>query len=128
MLLSHHQLFSAYEHPGPALRNKLAPLLDNGRIRAWLWGHEHKCVVHEPYAGVEYARCIGHGGVPVYAIGDSGVDEPRIEWVEQRAIDGLIERWAVFGFAVADFDGQHVEVRYIDENNELAFQEAFDAG
>jgi hypothetical protein len=64
----------------------------------------------------------------VYAVGDSGVDEPRIEWVEQRAIDGLIERWALFGFAVADFDGPHVEVRYIDENNELAFQEAFDAG
>ena len=127
MLLSHHQLFSAYEHPGPSLRNKLAPLLDDGRIRAWLWGHEHKCVIHEPYAGVEYARCIGHGGVPVYAVGDSGVDEPRIEWVEQRAIDGLIERWALFGFAIADFDGPHVEVRYIDENNELAYEEAFDA-
>jgi hypothetical protein len=84
-------------------------------------------VVHEPYAGVEYARCIGHGGVPVYAIGDSGVDEPRIEWVEQRVIDGLIEHWALFGFAIADFDGPHVTIRYIDENNELAYEEAFSA-
>jgi len=127
MLLSHHQLFSAYEHPGPSLRNKLAPLLDAGRIRAWLWGHEHKCVIHEPYAGVEYARCIGHGGVPVYAVGGADVDEPRIEWVEQRAIDGLVERWALFGFAIADFDGPHVVIRYIDENNELAYEEEFDA-
>lgn len=127
MLLSHHQLFSGYEKPGPSLRNKLAPLLDNRRIRAWFWGHEHKCVVHQPYAGVEYARCVGHGGVPVYAVEASGVDEPRIDWVEQRFLDGLIEKWALFGFAIADFDGPEVVVRYIDENNELAYEEAFGA-
>jgi hypothetical protein len=127
MLLSHHQLFSGYEKPGPSLRKKLAPLLDDGRIRAWFWGHEHRCVVHQPYEGVEYGRCLGHGGVPVYAVGTAETDEPRIDWVEQRFLDGLVEHWALFGFAIADFDGPDVVVRYIDENNELAYEESFSA-
>jgi hypothetical protein len=127
MLLSHHQLFSGWEKPGPYLRNTLKPLLDAGRIRAWFWGHEHKCVVHQPFEGVQYGRCVGHGGVPVYAVGAPENAEPQIEWVEQRAIDGFVERWALFGFAVLDFDGPHVTVSYIDEFGQLAHQEAFDA-
>ena len=42
-------------------------------------------------------------------------------------MNGLIERWALFGFAIADFDGPDVVVRYIDENNELAYDESFSA-
>ncbi|MEE6178704.1 metallophosphoesterase family protein [Mycobacterium sp. 050134] len=127
MLLSHHQLFSGWETPGPYLRDILKPLLDAGRIRAWFWGHEHKCVVHRPYAGVEYGRCVGHGGVPVYAIGSPKHQLPGIDWVEQRAIDGFVERWALFGFAVLDFDGPSVRVSYIDEFGQLAHEESFDA-
>jgi hypothetical protein len=127
MLLSHHQLFSGWEKPGPYLRDTLQPLLDAGRIRAWFWGHEHKCVVHQPFEGVQYGRCVGHGGVPVYAVGEPTNAEPQVDWVEQRAIDGFVERWALFGFAVLDFDGPHVSVSYIDEYGQLAHQEAFDA-
>jgi len=127
MLLSHHQLFSSYERPGPYLRDELAPLLDGGRIRAWFWGHEHKCVIHEPYDGLPYGRCLGHGGVPVYAVDEAKHSEPAVKWVERRAIDGFIEQWAVFGFAVLDFDGAHVEVSYIDEFGDVAYTEAFDA-
>src|SRR3712207_8108115 len=53
------------ESIGPFLQSEVQPLLDAGRIRSWFWGHEHKCVAYQPFAGVEYARCVGHGGVPV---------------------------------------------------------------
>ena len=127
MLLSHHQLFSGYEKPGPWLRAQLAPLLAAERIRAWFWGHEHKCVVHQPHEGVEYGRCIGHGGVPVYAVGAAETASRESNGLNERFLDRQIERWAVFGSAVADFDGPDVVVRYIDENNELAYEESFSA-
>jgi hypothetical protein len=63
----------------------------------------------------------------VYAVGTAETDEPQIDWVEQRFLDGLVERWALFGFAIADFDGPDVVVSYIDENNELAYEESFSA-
>jgi hypothetical protein len=127
MLLSHHQLFSNYERVGPYLREKLEPLLKGDRIRAWFWGHEHKCVVHEPYEHVPYARCVGHGGVPVYPVKDPSDQSPEVTWVEQRAFDGWWEQWALFGFAVADIDGPEVRVMYIDENGERPFDEEFAA-
>jgi hypothetical protein len=127
MLLSHHPLFSAYESTGPYLREKLSPLLDTDRIRAWFWGHEHKCVVYEPYGGVAFGRCVGHGGVPVYEVGEPTRTDPVVDWVEDRGIEAFMERWALFGFAVADFDGTHVSVRYIDENGQQAHEESFDA-
>lgn len=129
MLLSHHQLFSAYESVGPYMQSRLQPLLDAGRIRAWLWGHEHKCIAYEPFGGVEYGRCIGHGGVPVYPVRDPEDRDPRVAWVEQDWFDGWIERWALMGFAVLDFDGPAVQVRYIDETgDEKLFADQMTAG
>ena len=67
MLLSHHQLFSAYKPDVRAtLEPKLRGVLDADRIRAWFWGHEHRCMLYDPHEHVAAARCIGHGGVPVY--------------------------------------------------------------
>ncbi len=129
MLLSHHQLFSAYESVGPYLQSRLKPLLDNGRIRAWLWGHEHKCIAYEPFGGVEYSRCIGHGGVPVYPVPEPPDADPRVAWVERDWFDGWIERWALMGFAILDFDGADVQVRYIDETgDEKRFADHITAG
>ena len=125
MLLSHHQPFSSYQTPGTYLCTKLQPLLDTGRIRAWFWGHEHKCVVHKPYAGVEYGRCVGHGGVPVHAVGQPKHAQPQVDWVEQGAVNWLFRRWAVFGFAVADFEGPDVVVSYFNEYGGLAYREVW---
>ena len=68
LLLSHHQIFSSYEKSKgeSKLLTKIRPVLDTGRVRSWFWGHEHRCVLYKPHEKVEYARCIGHGGVPVY--------------------------------------------------------------
>lgn len=66
LLFSHHQLFSRFDDQGPRLAAELGGLLQSGRIFAWYWGHEHRCVLYEPdprYGGL-LGRCLGHGGMP----------------------------------------------------------------
>lgn len=118
LLLSHHQLYSAHEwrssHP---IDDVLQPVLETGRVRAWFWGHEHRCTLYGAHRGVAFGRCIGHGGVPVYMWqrADATVKPPPI--YEYRAfLQDRLARWALFGFAVLDFDGPTIVVRYIDEN------------
>jgi hypothetical protein len=67
ILLSHHQLFSAYEDIGktPVNRKLLSQLQDIlPKITAWFWGHEHNLVIYGKYLSV-LGRCIGHGAFPV---------------------------------------------------------------
>jgi hypothetical protein len=117
MLLSHHQYLPAYEpHDiGPILPRKLAPLIAGDGVDAWFWGHEHRCLGFDPAPGVRFARCIGHGGVPVVAH-DANAPYPRgVTWEERDflAKDGF--HWGRFGFAVLDFAGGEVQVRYMNE-------------
>jgi Calcineurin-like phosphoesterase len=77
ILLSHHQLFSAYSPIGPidksGKRSPINPRLHAAfkqmsatkDVAAWFWGHEHTLSIYEPYAGLSRGRCIGHGAVPV---------------------------------------------------------------
>ena len=76
MLLSHHQLVSAYDlgDLGTVLPYKLEPLLKSGRISAWLWGHEHRCMAFAP------AEVAGHA-----------LHRPR-----RRADSGLVDEAAPF--------------------------------
>jgi Calcineurin-like phosphoesterase len=128
MLLSHHQLYSEYdkEDLGTQLGDKLGPLLKAGRVIAWLWGHEHRCMTFEQVDGVAYPRCIGHGGIPVIMsrtfdghYGEKGIWEERHFYVE----DGY--HWARFGFAVLDFDGAHVDVTYFNDTGDPVHEEQF---
>jgi Calcineurin-like phosphoesterase len=66
LLFSHHQLFSRFDGQGPKLAAKLGELLGSGKILAWYWGHEHRCVLYEPDPryGNLLGRCLGHGGMP----------------------------------------------------------------
>lgn len=65
VLFSHHQLFSRLEDQGLKLLEKLGPLLASGKVGAWYWGHEHRCVVYDPHPAFGFlGRCIGHGGIP----------------------------------------------------------------
>ena len=132
MLLSHHPLFSAYskEKPGTYLAEQLDPLLTDRRVKAWFWGHEHKCIVYAgANQGVSHARCVGHGGVPVYAVKPPQAKPglPKVEWYEDRSVNEWPEHWAYFGFAVIDFHGPQVTVRYIDQYGEEAHKETFSA-
>lgn len=116
MLLSHHQLFSAYEKPCEPLRKKISPFLERHPVDVWFWGHEHRCVLYKEHQGVKNARLIGNGGVPVYMTHreDEALKEPAI-YEYRKFIDGGFEKWAYFGFAVVDLDGKKAAVRYIDE-------------
>jgi hypothetical protein len=79
ILLSHHQLFSAFSQIGPRdVTGKLNPvnpelkktydqLRGTGKpIVAWFWGHEHNLCVYKPYHDLTRGRCLGHGAIPVF--------------------------------------------------------------
>lgn len=128
MLLSHHQLISAYDQHdvGKILPAKLGPVLDSGRVAAWLWGHEHRCMGFEETSGVKILRCIGHGGVPVlmtHAEQDP-VPSPGT-WEERGFLEDKGERWARFGFAILDLAGDHIDVRYRDDQGSTTRSETF---
>ncbi|MEY2517421.1 MAG: hypothetical protein QOJ89_4779 [bacterium] len=114
MLLSHHQLVSSYDlgDLGTVLPHRLAPLLDAKRIDAWLWGHEHRCMGFDAVHGIEFLRCIGHGGIPVPATAEDAKIPPPGAWQEFGSFEENDARWNSFGFAVLDFDGPRVGVRY----------------
>jgi calcineurin-like phosphoesterase family protein len=74
ILLSHHQLFSAFSPIGPQdngdrsmntlLHSQFGDVLD--QVEAWLWGHEHNLEIYAPYMGLKRGRCIGCSAVPVF--------------------------------------------------------------
>jgi hypothetical protein len=67
VLFSHHQPFSLLDSQGPRLVAKLSEWLGAGRVFAWYWGHEHRCLFYEPHpAWSFFGRCIGHSGYPYF--------------------------------------------------------------
>ena len=79
ILLSHHQLFSAFEQIGgawqnPYLTGSLAAWMGADPapdVAAWLWGHEHVLQVYQvPGSLPVLGRCVGNGAFPVFT--DSG--------------------------------------------------------
>lgn len=117
LLLSHHQLFSTWEKAGAHLQNTIAPALASKRIKVWFWGHEHRCVIYKPHMGVDFGRCIGHGGVPVYnwRKQKDPYPDPAV-WEYRDRLPGKLQPWAYMGFAVLDFDGPKIDVKYYNEN------------
>jgi hypothetical protein len=113
LLLSHHQLFSAYEEGAEEVAEKLRKVLDAGSVHSWIWGHEHRCVLYKPHGGLRFAACLGNGGVPVYMKHDEDDPLPAPADYEYRE---RLREWALFGFAILDFEDDRIEMRLIDEN------------
>jgi 3',5'-cyclic AMP phosphodiesterase CpdA len=121
-LFSHHQLFSAHEKGAAKLQEKIEPVLATGRIDAWFWGHEHRCIQYDEteWKGhrVGFSSCVGHGGIPEYLVMKEGDPKPKPPWAYEYLTqygDGP-EPWDTFGFAVLELNNQKMRVRYIDEN------------
>ena len=129
ILLSHHQLFSAFSQIGPAnpdgsltacnprLLASFNRFVDAapGRIAAWFWGHEHNLCVYEPYLSLAVGRCVGHGAVPVfttdspYAVLGRIVNPPKLKSVRLDTDDHVymhgftIIRLGTDGSAAAEY-------------------------
>jgi 3',5'-cyclic AMP phosphodiesterase CpdA len=121
ILLTHHQLFSAYERGADRMRDRLASVLP---VTAWFWGHEHRCVVYDRNRDVHHPRLVGHGGIPVRA-GGPAPDRVRapIVYEYEDSFPWEFSRLRYFGFCVLDFDGPVVCVRYINENGHEHYAE-----
>jgi Calcineurin-like phosphoesterase len=125
MLLTHHQPFSAFEEVKHPFLEQLKPAFDVRPVDAWLWGHEHMCCVYQPnlmpYLG--FGSCIGHGGVPIIAPTDAPPAD-RVKWrFEESEVHEGGDVWLLFGFAVLDFAGPAVDIRYYDQHGQQAGEE-----
>jgi hypothetical protein len=117
VLLSHHQLFSAFDEP-TMLDEKIGEFLRGHRVHAWFWGHEHRCTLYKPAPEVTHARCIGNGGVPAYVSSPDAVKRPElVEFDFEEAYHETYRGRQVllFAFAVLEFDGPNLQVTYVNE-------------
>ena len=91
ILLSHHQLFTAFAPIGaagsrapelqaynPRLLETFEAALRADKVMAWFWGHEHNLCIYEPYGPLARGRCIGHGAIPVLCDDDPYGASPEI--------------------------------------------------
>lgn len=121
ILLSHHQLFSAYESidKGPVnqkLFGQLSPQVLPGAT-AWFWGHEHNLTVYQRYLGT-LGRCLGCSAVPV-AVSSLDLDRPEFPDVPREPVrlgnDGALYHRA---YALVDLDGPRATVTYWQDSDE----------
>jgi len=119
ILLSHHQLFAAFEDicgksTNDKLNAQLAPLLPG--VDMWFWGHEHNLVIYEKYMGI-LARCIGHGAFPI------GVGEvPAKPKFPDVPVNGLTlgDNGVFFnhGYVMIELAGGDATVSYYQDSDE----------
>jgi 3',5'-cyclic AMP phosphodiesterase CpdA len=137
MLLSHHQPFSAYDaEVSQAMTEKVQNAVPAGRsIDAWIWGHEHRCTVYgnRPKPWLKFGSCVGNGGVPqllpdppLAPLPDDAAHAP-LTWAYEGDEPADGNNWLRFGFAVLDFDGANVTIRYVDEHNNEVHKLALDS-
>jgi Calcineurin-like phosphoesterase len=140
ILVSHHQLFSAFSQIGkaradgsflsynPNLLALFKRLKAKGQIAAWLWGHEHNLCIYEPYLGLDRGRCIGHGAIPIfeeekpYDVLTGLVDVPLLVADTQLKVsDGAYEH----GFAMVSLGraGGKTKVEYFTERGAMHDEE-----
>jgi 3',5'-cyclic AMP phosphodiesterase CpdA len=127
ILLTHHQLLSVYDQVPGRLRARLGPTLREHPADAWFWGHEHRCLLYAPDPLVRWPRCIGHGGIPMLVPPPNAPLPAGVEYEYRQATVLGPDRWGLFGFAVLDFQGSAVLVRYVNERGEVHHQETLAA-
>jgi Trypsin-like peptidase domain/Calcineurin-like phosphoesterase len=133
ILLSHHQLFSAFSQIGkPAANGKLQAynprlqatfeqLIGTGKsIPAWFWGHEHNLCIYEPYSKLEKGRCIGHSAIPVF-VDDTpydplcGLDNPPS--IKPNSMLSVVDQFYTHGFAMLALTRGMATADYYEDTN-----------
>jgi hypothetical protein len=142
ILLSHHQLFSAFSQIGkPSPEGALTTYNPNllrlfkrlkaagGRIPAWFWGHEHNLCVYQSHLELERGRCLGHGAIPIfeqempYKPLVDAIDPPKlIEKTELLVDAGIYEH----GYAMLTLgDGAGATMAEYFAGDRLVYSESF---
>ncbi|HXU39069.1 MAG TPA: metallophosphoesterase [Blastocatellia bacterium] len=118
ILLSHHQLFSAYEKTDTDnLTSRVQPFLNANQIYGWIWGHEHLCVVFKPNLGIK-AVCLGNGCFP-YNVPSKQPSIP-IEWIDDRAQPDDPDYKGIHTFALLHVTPEKIDIEYIDQDGNVA--------
>jgi hypothetical protein len=129
VLLSHHQLFTAFESIGDGFVNdrlnaQVGPVLP--KVTAWFWGHEHNQVIYKPYQGV-LGRCIGHGAYPV-GITEIAAQPAHAEVPIQNVRLSKGASFYSHGYVIMDLNGPEAQVSYYqdsDPGDQAMFTESF---
>jgi hypothetical protein len=119
MLMTHHQPFSSF---GESSYPDLEAILERVPVTAWYWGHEHRFALYRSRPTLKYPRLLGHSGVPVWRDAPwkfwTGKTPDEVSYVSKKSFRSGIESFLLFGFAVLDFEGDSISVRYIYENGD----------
>ena len=120
ILMSHHQLFSAYESTNASkLRSKVQPML--GRVYGWIWGHEHLAVVYQKHEGIN-AICLGNGCFP-YNFPKSKPAIP-VKWLDKRQSTDP-DYQGGHTFALLRIDGARIDIDFIDHKGQVGHTETW---
>ena len=123
ILMSHHQLFSAYEKTDASnLKLRVQPFLDANQVYGWFWGHEHLCVVYKKQEGIN-AVCLGNGCFP-YGPPKSGPKVP-VEWMNDRAQEGDEDYPGIHTFALLKVSADKIDIQYIDQDGFVGFNQTW---
>jgi Calcineurin-like phosphoesterase len=131
ILLSHHQPVSAFasDHAeGANLRQDFQKFLAAaGRSPfGWFFGHEHRCTFYDSTV-VPFARLIGHGCIPHAAPPANQQSDPNCEPFTKMNFRTNANGDAVSGFALLSFNGEMIDIRYIDEDGFQFAEEVWEA-
>ena len=138
ILLSHHQAASSRTSESQHADEAIAMLKAAGvyaTIDAWIWGHEHRCVVFKPKAqrvgkrlkdAPPFCACLGHGGVPVPRKNlDAANRTADVLWEEDRLGDDAPiyegQRVVPFGFGRIDTKPGAFEFQIFDHAGKPRF-------
>ena len=95
VLFTHHQPFTLLDdNQGGNLLPALSEFLETGKVFAWYWGHEHRCVLYDPHPKYKFhGRCVGHSGFPQARPDLSNAptsNEFGSQWRYVKVVDGSI--------------------------------------
>jgi hypothetical protein len=127
ILLSHHQLYSAYDQIGipngrdssnSALWQTFAPFLAKDQICAWFWGHEHDYMTFDPfYQDLPLGICIGHGAIPVKTSKHpKNIRSPydRLPPALTKHVLNSVGGYYNNGFSILRLDGPSAEIQHFE--------------
>jgi len=131
VILSHHQYFSAFPEQNYTKPAKQLAEFFRGQEFVWLWGHEHRLGIYEKASreGIAfYARCVGHGGMPV-EMADPDISQAPLALYDTRTHkldDGTVV--GQNGFVNVAIRGDTLTLDYRDIDNISLFVEVFKPG